>query len=123
MRFDIAQGNHAEIIVVAGVGMVRMVDIPEIAGDFDGLIGVDPQHVAAIAPARNAPNVTDDGSCRNWNAGKQAFAMDGAVGDVYGRWNMRFEFQQLKSIILQLTSEYNKNTVFRECSTITATLK
>ena len=122
MRFDIAQGDHTEIIVVAGVGMVRMVDIPEVAGDFDGLVRVDPQHVAAIDLARDAPNVADNGPGRYCNAGKQTFAMNCASGDVKGRWNWSFEFQRLKSIILQLSSEYNKNIVFRECSTKSAAL-
>jgi ABC-type microcin C transport system permease subunit YejE len=70
MWWDIIQNDHTEIIVVAGVGMVRMVYIPEIAGDFDGFVSAQPQHVTAIAFTWNALNPTDDGSGRNMNTRK-----------------------------------------------------
>jgi hypothetical protein len=46
--------------------------------------------------------------------GKQALAMNRAVGNVGSGSHLEFEFPGLQGIILQLTSEYYKNILFRE---------
>ena len=65
VRVDVAQRHHAEIIVVAGVGIVGVIDISEVAGDFDSIVGTEPQNVATIAFAGDALKPTDDGSSRD----------------------------------------------------------
>jgi hypothetical protein len=111
MWWDIIQSDHTEIVVVAGVGVVRMVYIPEIAGDFDGFFFTEPQNISTIYTSGYASQPADHRSRRYVDARKQSFAMNIAVCDIGGCLHVRFEIPLVTSIILQLTLEYNKDTL------------
>jgi hypothetical protein len=100
MWWDIIHSDHTEIIVVAGVGMVRMVYIPEIAGDFDGFSIVEPQNISTIYTSGYASEPADHCSRRNVVAGKQSFAMNRAVCDIGGSCHVGFEIPLVMSTIL-----------------------
>ena len=48
MRFDIAPRDHAQVIVIAGVWVVGMINILEVTADLEPLGFAKPDYVGAI---------------------------------------------------------------------------
>ena len=109
VRRDIAQGDDTQVIVVTGVGLLGVIDIFEIADNFDALLLANPQYMVAVLAAGPTLQPANNRATADHGFGKQALAVNLAGGYIGIFNHQEIEFRVLKSIILKLILEYNNN--------------
>ena len=106
---NITQRDDTQVVVVAGIREVGMINVLQVAMYFDAIGITNPQYITAILSACAAFKPADNAAFGDERTGKKALSVDSAIGDVELDMQLVIDIRKVKSIILQLIAEYNNN--------------